>query len=156
MFAGGAYHDSESQTNAFVGCDATSTDFRDFAYQVQMKIIKGDAGGVVFRSNATNGAYYLFTVGQDGSYQFFVCPPKATTCNSPLVSSSSVAIKQGLNQTNVVTVVVKGNTFTLYVNQQEIDSETDNTFSHGQIGVVADEISSPTEVVYNNVKVWTL
>jgi len=157
-FSGGAYHASESQTNAFVGCDSdsASSDYSNFAFQVQMKIIKGDAGGVVFRANDTNGKYYVFSVGQDGSYEFFVCPPNATKCNSALLSNSSGAINQGLNQTNVVTVVVKGNTITLYVNQQEIDRVTDNTFSHGQIGVIAYDISNSTEVVYNKAKVWTL
>ncbi len=156
VFAGGAYHASDSQKNNFLYCDAPSTDFRDFAYQVQMKIIKGDAGGVIFRANATNNTDYVFSVGQDGSYELFVCPPKATKCNSALLSGSSGAINQGLNQTNVVAVVVKGNTITLYVNQQKIDSVTDNTFSHGQIGVIAYDITGPTEVVYNNAKVWTL
>jgi eukaryotic-like serine/threonine-protein kinase len=155
-FAGGAYHASESQKNSFVYCDAPSTDFRDFAFQVQMKIIKGDDGGVIFRANDTNNTYYVFSVGQDGSYELFVCPPKASKCNSALLSNSSGAINQGLNQTNVVTVVVKGNTITLYVNQQAIDSVTDNTFSHGQIGVISYDISNPTEVVYNKAKVWTL
>lgn len=123
-----------------------------------MKIIKGDDGGVAFRSNVVNGSYYgyIFAVGQDGSYELFVCPPKAATCNSALLSGSSGAINQGLNQTNVVAVVVKGNTITLYVNQQKIDSVTDNTFGHGQIGVIAFDTSNPTEVVYNNAKVWTL
>jgi hypothetical protein len=153
---GGAYHASESHTNFFIGCNAYSSDFRNFAYQVQMKIIKGDAGGVIFRSNATNNSAYVFYVDQDGSYEFFVCPPKSTKCNSALLSSTNVAINQGLNQTNVVTVVVKGKTFTLYVNQQEIDRVTDNTFSHGQIGVIAYDINNPTEVVYTNAKVWTL
>src|SRR6266699_3548346 len=157
-FSGGAYHASESQTNTFIACDSdsTSSDFSNFAYQVQMKIIKGDAGGVVFRANDTNGKYYVFSVSQDGSYEFFVCPPNASKCNSTLLSSSSGVINQGLNQTNVVTVVVKGNTITLYVNQQEIDRVTDNTFSHGQIGVIAYDITRPTEVVYNNAKLWTL
>src|SRR6266700_3015833 len=157
-FSGGDYHASESQTNTFIACDSdsTSSDFSNFAYQVQMKIIKGDAGGVVFRANDTNGKYYVFSVSQDGSYEFFVCPPNASKCNSTLLSSSSGVIKQGLNQTNVVTAVVKGNTITLYVNQQEIDRVTDNTFSHGQIGVIAYDITRPTEVVYNNAKLWTL
>ncbi len=155
QFTGGAFHISIAQTNFFWYC-IESSDFSNFAYQVQMKIIKGDAGGVVFRANTTNNTFYVFSVDQDGSYQFFACPPKATTCNSALLSGSSGAIKQGLNQTNVVAVVVKGNTITLYVNQQKIDSVTDNTFSHGQIGVIADDFSNATEVVYSNAKVWTL
>jgi eukaryotic-like serine/threonine-protein kinase len=155
QFTGGAYHVSTAQTNSFHICYA-SPSFSNFAYQVQMKSIKCDAGGVAFRANTTNNAFYLFDVGQDGSYQFLVCPPDPASCNSPLSQGSSVAIKQGLNQTNLLAVIVKGNTITLYVNQQEIDSVTDNTFSHGGIGLIANDISNPTEVVYNNAKVWSL
>jgi len=156
QFIAGAFNISIAQTNYFWSC-TESSDFSDFAFQVQMKIIKGDDGGVAFRSSVVNGSYYgyEFAVGQDGSYEFLVCPTNATTCTS-LSRGSSGAINQGLNQTNVVTVVVKGNTITLYVNQQEIDSLTDNTFSHGPIGVIAYDITNPTEVAYNNAKVWTL
>ena len=155
-FTGAAYHVSITHTNFLWSCN-TSTDFSNFAYQVQMKIIKGDDGGVTFRSNSVNGTYYgyVFAVGQDGSYKLCVFPPNATTCNS-LRTGSSGAINQGLNQTNLVTVIVKGSTITLYVNQQEVNSMTDNTFSHGQIGVIADDISNPTEVIYSNAKVWKL
>ena len=156
QFAGGAYHISQTRTNYFWSC-TTSGNFSDFAYQVQMQIIKGDDGGVAFRVNITNNTFYgyVFAVGQNGSYQLFVCPPNTTSCNS-LSSSSSSAINQGLNQTNLVTVIVKGNTITLYVNQQEIESMTDSTFSHGQIGVIAEDNSNATEVVYSNAKVWRL
>jgi len=155
QFTGGAFHVSTAHTNFIWNCTA-SPNFTNFAYQVQMTIIKGDAGGLAFRANTTIKAFYLFDVGQDGSYQFVVCPPDPALCNSPLSKGSSGAIKQGLNQTNLLAVIVKGNTMTLYVNQQEIDSVTDSTFSHGQIGLIAVDFSNSTEVVYSNAKVWTL
>ncbi len=158
QFVGGAYHAINTSIHVYEGCIA-SPNFNDFAYQVQMKIIKGDAGGIVFRINkASDGTpdSYVFRVGQDGSYQLYVCPLNATTCSSSLSHGSSGAINQGLNQTNLVAVLVIGNAITLYVNQQKIGSVTDNTFSQGQIGVMAYDISNPTEVVYSNAKVWTL
>ncbi len=157
QFVGGAYHAINTSTNFFELCSA-SPSFNNFAYQVQMKIIKGDGGGVIFRYNTSNGTKYgyVFEVGQDGSYQLYVCPLNATTCSSALSQGSSPAVKQGLNQTNLVTVIVKGNAITLYVNHQEIDSVTDNTFSHGGIGVIAYEVSNSTEAVYSNAKVWRL
>ncbi len=156
QFAGGAYHAGETSTNFFETCNASPT-FTNFAYQVQMQIIKGDDGGVAFRVNNTNSTFYgyVFAVGQAGSYQIFVCPPNTSSCNS-LSSGSSSAINQGLNQGNLLTVIVRGSTFTVYVNQQEVDSVTDSTFSHGHIGLIADDISNSTEVVYSNAKVWTL
>ncbi len=158
QFVGGAYHATNTSTQFYEGCNATPN-FNNFAYQVQMTIIKGDDGGIVFRINeASDGTPdgYVFRVGQDGSYDLYVCPLNATKCSSPLSEGSIAAIKQGLNQTNLVAVIVKGNTITLYVNRQQIGSVTDNTFSHGSIGVIAsNDISNLTEVVYSNAKVWT-
>ncbi len=115
-----------------------------------MRIIKGDGGGVTFRSNIRGSTYfgYLFAVRRDGSYRLWVC--QSNSCNSPLLQGYSGAIHRGLNQTNLITVIVKGNAITLYMNQQEIGTVTDNTFSQGSIGVVAFDVSNPTEVAFSN------
>ncbi len=73
-----------------------------------------------------------------------------------LTSNSSSAIKTGLNQSNLIAVVANGSTLDLFVNGQKIDSVLDSTYSHGQIGVVADATNNQTEVVYSNAKVWKL
>ena len=158
-FAGGVYHVSQSNTNYFQYCDtsSSSTDFSNFVFEVQMKIIKGDAGGIIFRADVISNNVYVFVVGQDGSYQLFRCA--GNTCNNPLTSSTSSAIKQGLNQTNLIAVLAQGSTIRLYVNHQLIDSVDDSTYSSGQIGVIALPFSSnghPTEAVYSNARVWTL
>jgi len=56
---------------------------------------------------------------------------------------------------NLIAVVAKGNSITLYVNGQNIGSVSDSTYSQGEIGVAADDVSNPTEVVFSNAKVWT-
>jgi tRNA A-37 threonylcarbamoyl transferase component Bud32 len=148
-FTGGAYHVSQTNTKYSNFCLATTTDFSNFVFEVQMKIIKGDVGGIIFRSSV-----YTFDVGQDGSYQM-VC----TSNSCPIWSSStSSTIKEGLNQTNLIAVLAQGSTIGLFVNHQLIDSLDDSTSSSGQIGVIAWPYSNndPTEVVYSNAKVWTL
>jgi hypothetical protein len=35
-----------------------------------------------------------------------------------------------------------------------INTQQDNTFSSGQIAVVAENVNSPTEVVFRNARVW--
>ncbi len=154
-FAGGVYHVSQSDTNYFHSCAATSTDFSNFVFEVQMKIIKGDGGGVIFRAYSTSTNLYVFFVGQDGSYQLFLCA--GNDCNKTILSSTGSAIKQGLNQTNLIAVQAQGSAIGLYVNHQFIDSVDDSTYSSGQIGVIAYPYSNgnPTEVVYSNAKVWT-
>ncbi len=152
-FIGGTYHAIAPDPHFSDYCTANTTDFNNFTYEVQMRIIKGDAGGVIFRVENTNpNQYYAFYIGQDGSYSLDVV--NGTNTSSP-VNGSSPAIKQGLNQNNLVSVVAQGNTITLYVNHQPIGSTTNSTYNHGQIGVYAVVYNQPTEVAFSNARVWT-
>ena len=152
-FKGGAYHVSESDTTYFQVCTAGPS-FSNFVFEVQMKIIKGNAGGVIFRADTSGNDFYGFYVGQDASYGLFFCADN--NCKHSIIDSSSPAINLGLNQTNLIAVIAQGSAIGLYVNHQLIDSEDDNTYSSGRIGVIADPIGNPTEVVYSNAKVWTV
>ena len=155
-FPGGAYHTSQSKIGYLVTCDE-STDFSNFAVEVRMTIVKGDCGGLVFRVDTTTSKDYIFEVCQDGSYAFLLY---VDNNNSKLLANNtSSAINTGLNASNVLAVVANGSTLDLYVNKQKINSVTDSTYSHGIIGVIAGTFVTtghPTEVVYNNVRVWTL
>ena len=150
-FKAGAYHVSALQQGSNHYCIA-SPNFSDSAYQVQMTIVKGDAGGIGFRSDSTKGNGYLFVISQDGKYGLYLY---AISSPSLLSSGSNAAINTGLNQSNIVAVVANGSTIDLYVNNQKIDSVNDSTYSQGQIGVSAVELNNPTEVVFSNAKVWT-
>src|SRR6266853_1692739 len=52
-FTAGSYHASMLQAGFFSSCHARATDFSDFAFQVQMNILKGDRGGIIFRSDGS-------------------------------------------------------------------------------------------------------
>lgn len=155
-FKEGAYHDIAPKPNFGDYCIAEATDFSNFAFEVQMQVIKGDAGGIVFRITSTNPAnkYYILDVDQTGSYSFDAVNGSN---DSTLANGSSAAVNQGVNQTNLLAVVAQGTSITLYVNHHAIAHATDSTYSHGQIGLDANPFDNhPTEVVYSNVKVWTL
>ncbi len=134
-----------------------SPNFSDFAYQVQMTIVKGDGGGIGFRIDNTKGSSYTFFIGQNGDYalwSFNNCG--SNNCKfSELRSGSSPFINTGLGQSNLLAVVASGSTIDLYVNNHKIDSVSDSSFSQGQIGVSATYLNGPTEVVFSNAKVWT-
>ena len=156
-FTGGTYHVSAPNTSSLATCAARSTNFSNFAYEVQMTIIKGDTGGILFRANATNNTSYIFYVSQAGRYELVLCP--GTTCHDIIPPAPSPAIIQGLNKPNLLAVVALGNTLTLYVNHQQVGQVTDSTFTSGQIGLAASAFATaghPTEVMYSNVRVWTL
>ena len=153
-FTGGAYH-ARTHAGYFYPCTANNTDFDSFAYEVQMKIIKGDCGALLFRIDTSITKFYYFRVCQDGSYALFIYDHTGSTL---IPSHSNSAINAGLNKSNLVAVVARGSTLDLYINQQQIDSIVDSTYSHGEIGMVADGFpgNHPTEVVYSNAKVWKL
>jgi hypothetical protein len=155
VFTSGTYHAIAPNASFSDYCIAQSTDFSNFVFEAQMRIIKGNAGGIIFRVTSTNPAneYYSFYIGQDGSYTL----DKAD--GTSLTNGSNPAINPGLDKTNVIAVVSKGNSFTLYVNHQPIDTITDSAYSHGHIGLIAIVYAKggqPTEVEFSNVKVWML
>jgi eukaryotic-like serine/threonine-protein kinase len=151
QFTGGAYHVSQSNAQYINFCNASNTNFSNFAFEVQMRIIQGDCGGVIFRfQTPNNGTFYHFDVCQDGRYALY--NSYTITLIQP---HSSSAIHTGLNQSNLIAVVANGSTLDLYVNSQKIDSVSDSAHSQGQIGVAATVVNNPTEVVFSNAKVWT-
>jgi Na+-transporting methylmalonyl-CoA/oxaloacetate decarboxylase gamma subunit len=154
-FSGGAYHSSTPKTNFFYVCTADATDFSNFAFEVQLKILQGDCGGMIFRADSNSGKLYFFEACQDGTYLFSRYMDYTGNNVKDLAGGSSAAITTGLNQSNVIAVVAQGSTLSIYVNKQKIASASDSTFNHGQIGLFADSSSHPTEVAFNNAKVWT-
>src|SRR6266566_4258181 len=155
VFKGDGYHASVSSTNFFNDCLNTKTAFSNFTYQVTMKIIKGNAGGIIFRADSVNSKYYLFRVGGEGIYVLSQYVDNVGAHAKILSRSFCLACHLGLNQTNVLAVVADGHSITLYVNSQQIASINDSSYDRGQIGVIAYPYSDPTEVVYTNAKVWT-
>jgi len=155
-FTNGSYHVKAPNPNYSDYCLANASYFSDFTFEVQMQIIKGDGGGITFRHSgtATGNNQYNFTVYQDGTYNLWM----QKESNIPtLESGSSAAIKQGLNQSNLLAVIAKGSIIRVYVNHQQIAVVTDSTFSNGQLGFLADPNNShPTELVFSNAKVWNL
>ena len=98
-------------------CAARNTDFSDLTFQVQMNILKGSGGGILFRS-AGSTAYY-FRISQDRRYALFACTGVETSCTITLPSTISSWINNGQNQSNLIAMVVKGNRIELYINQEE-------------------------------------
>jgi hypothetical protein len=147
LFTGGAYHNIAPTPPSFHGCGPSGVILRDLVFQVQMTIVKGDAGGISFRWSSAG--FYGFYINRDGSYELRVD-------STIIAGGSSSVIKVGLNQTNLIAVVAHGNTFDLFVNKHYITSVNDTTLSEGNIGIEAHAISKPTEVEFRNAMVWTL
>src|SRR5258708_32093945 len=135
------------------------SNYRCFALQVQMMLIKGDgAGGLIFGandpSNLSSREYRFVVKPSDTYYDLYVLP----TGKRP-ASSTSPAIKDNLNAPNLLTVIVCGNTIYLFINMKFVDQAQmeDNASAPDKIGMFAvDGTHNPTEVVFRDVKVWVL
>ncbi len=155
QFTSGAYHAIIIEKGFFQPCFAEGTDFSNFAYQIQMTIIKGDAGGILFRANNSSFKLYQFSVGQDGSYDLYSYQDRQHS-KTLISNSTSPAINKGAGQTNLLTVIARGDHLYLYVNKHYVTSVSDNTTSSGQIGVFAQNYTNPADVAFSNAQVWKL
>src|SRR6266702_4453388 len=127
----------------------------NFAFQAQMTIIKGDAGGLVFRLNSDTSSLnsYLFLIDRLGGYSLVAL--QNTNNARLLVNGVNPSIKVGLNQSNLLTVLALGSNLFVYVNKQYITRVGDNTFSSGIVGVFATGANA-TDVAFSNAQIWRL
>ncbi len=153
-FIDNTYHVINLYKSRVYYCIETKTAVRDFAFQVTMTIINGDFGGIVFRLQ--DRRYYFFRIGQDGSYFFKVYTDGSSGAGLLLTQGKSQAIIKGLKKQNILAVVARGSTFTLYVNNTAIHTAQDNSYSQGVLGLVAEAETGPTEVAFSNMKVWAI
>ena len=119
-----------------------------------MTIIKGDAGGIVFRGSIGNSSLYTFGITPQGEFEFVVF--RGSGPGKLLLVGPGSTIKTQPGQTNLLTVVARGNHFYLYINKQYVDSVRDSTLSAGAIGVFAATGKHSTEAAFSNIQVWKL
>jgi hypothetical protein len=152
-FIGGAYHVTEPQLYSFYPCFANATSFTNFAFQAQVTILKGDIGGLVFLADRAHANYCMFYLDKDGKYQFFCYINGSGTLGLNTVNTP-VGYKSP--QANLLTVIVRSNYISLYVNKQYVGGIKENFLSSGEIGVLAQDNGMPTDAAFSNVQVWNL
>jgi hypothetical protein len=156
-FTGNALHARATPSGsklAYSSCVARSTSFGNFAYQVSATILHGDASGLFFRYDALGSTAYAFLISSEGVYEL---APVQGNNFKVLAGGSSSAINTGLKQSNLLTVIARGSTIYLYVNQQYLTSISDNTSSSGEIGVFGENTGGGhVDVAFSKIQVWKL
>ncbi len=155
IFNSGMYHVKEVQTGFFQTCFAQASNFSNFTFQVQMTILSGEYGGLVFRADDQNSKFYFLQLGSSGSYELFTYINNNGNNAKTLLSSYSTAIK-GQNQPNLITLIARGRQLTVYVNKQYVDTVSDNTYKTGLIGLVGYNKTITADVAFSNLQVWKL
>ncbi|MGH2508715.1 MAG: hypothetical protein ACRDHZ_15120 [Ktedonobacteraceae bacterium] len=153
LFQNGSYHVTMPNVTFFVSCYENTQSFADFAFQINMTILNGDKGGILFRSDSNTGKTYLFDIDTLGAYDIDVYTGFQSSQSQRLLSGSTNAMTAGSNQ---LTVIAEGSSLYFYVNQQFITTTTDATLKSGQVGVLANAYQQSTEVAYSDAKVWVL
>lgn len=153
-FSGGAYHASLDSKGFYFPCFANNTNFGNFAMQVQMTIVSGDAGGLMFRASGGASKAYAWQIDTGGFYDLFAS--HSSTQNTDLLNGSAPSFKQHAGQTNLLTVIARGGSIYLYVNKQYVGNISDSTYSSGEIGFLVNDHTHPTDVAFSNLQVWQL
>jgi len=153
FFKEGAYHvTANPQSDHFCGASGLPR-LVNFAFQGEVIMMHGTGGGFTFRFTSPNYGY-LFYISQDGTYTITA----EIGSNSVFWQhESSAAINTRPGESNLLAVLARDNTFDFYVNNQHVTSFSDNTYSTGYIlNLAMSSSNDSTEVVFRNMKVWTL
>ncbi|MCL4870057.1 MAG: hypothetical protein KJ063_13920 [Anaerolineae bacterium] len=121
-------------------------DFGDGTYEVEATQTAGplDNGyGMMFRVNNDTDSFYLFEISGDG---FVLVARCANACEDYQILIgdgwfTSDAVKQGVNNTNVLRVEAIGSSMTFFVNDQNVGTITDATLAKGDIGIFVETFS---------------
>ncbi len=151
-FSGGTYHVTMKyglQTSILYG-----PTFSNFAFQVQMTILKGGSGGILFRSNPKQVFGYRFVIRSDqspygGSDLAYGFGANQTLARFP-------AITAHLNQAYLLTAIVRGRSISLYINKRLVMSVEDSSASSGNIGFLAGSDNNIADVMFRDAKIWVL
>lgn len=157
LHAGATAAGSGQTTDAV--CVAPATHFNDFAYQVDMTNSQGNITGLAFRIDASVRVVYLFGISSAGAY--YLAGASVDSSGNPtykvLAQGRSQAIQTTPDTTNLLTVIARGGTIDLYVNQRYLAQATDNTASGGEIGVFGEDTQGGVvDAVFTSIQVWQL
>jgi hypothetical protein len=113
--------------------------FDEFTYDdVQMEVVALNRGvnvnNVSLVCRYKEGRWFEFNIGNDGFYTIFAYD--SLIGYDPLFEGGSTAIKSG-QSTNKYTAICKGNTLSLFINDQEVRTITVNRYNYasGNIGL---------------------
>jgi hypothetical protein len=128
--------------------------FGDFVLEVEATQLEGNPSnshGVLFRMRSPS-EFYRFDITADGNYVIERRNADGTWSRLLDDWTPSPAISQGLNNTNRIKVVAEGAKLTFFVNDQELQTITDNAYLSGNIALdVGTFGQTASSVAFDNV-----
>ncbi len=154
QFAGNALHVRQLTHQQVFACPSTPS-YKNFAFEVEMTLAKGDCGGINVRNDPDRGTGYIFQICQNGTYTLTRSIDLQNSLDL-LPTSHTLALHTGLKSSNLLAIVMQGNTISLYINREQVAQTQDDSYSEGTIALLAISEAHPTEAVYDNAKIWLL
>jgi hypothetical protein len=156
QFEDGALHVREEKPHRNYSCYSFLQSFTNFAFEVQMTIIQGECGSVNVSIAPSSQMFYYVEICLDGTCRLVKYLDDTGKNTFLLAKRSHRAIRLGLNQTNLLAIYVNRDILRVFANGQQIMVAQDGDGTMGAIQLSAVDITSATEVVYQQARVWTL
>jgi hypothetical protein len=138
-------------------CGSKTLMVSNFACQVEITLTQGDTAGLVFRANQTSLKAYVVEITSDGTY-LLGTGQSGTTGFSVLAEGNNAAINAGHAISNLLTIIARGDSIYLYINQHFIISTSDPSSGSGLIGVAGGGsiTNVAVDATFNHLQLWKL
>jgi hypothetical protein len=153
-------YDMHVKSNHGLYLATAGENFLDGNYEVEATQIGGPLNngyGMLFRVDEETDSYYVFEVSGDGFVWIGRCSNLCEDEAVALVGGDwfpSPAVKQGLQQTNLLRVVANGPRMSFFVNGIEVGRTADETLAEGDIAVMVEALGEPgVRVIFDNFRV---
>ncbi|MCP4357803.1 MAG: hypothetical protein GY796_07300 [Chloroflexi bacterium] len=156
-------YDFEIKADDLTSWTTAGLDFTDGWYEVEATQVGGPDNnlyGMLLRVNNETDDFYSFQISGDGFVWIGRYESGGDVEAEPIVGDwwfESSAVKQGSDVTNKLAVRAEAGNLIFYVNDQEVGRVTDNSFEHGDIGLIVGSLGQGgVHIQFDNFKVTPL
>lgn len=136
---------------------AGAPNFEDGQYDVTISPVAGStesAGGLFFRADPADTAFYYFMVSTDGFYTAGGCfnECSATEDFIPMTKPTwqpSDAINAGIGQTNQLRVIARGAEMQFFINETEIAQFSEPNLQKGDLGFIMQTFDAGATIAFD-------
>ena len=147
--------------NSLQFCIANKTNFSDFALQVEMTLMSGEIGGVLFRDryllaligSPYNGFYDISAITKN-KYETNLLP----SCD-PIQQGCPIGESIAQQQTVTITLIARGTSIEIYFDGYRMRTVNNGVSSSGGVGfftgVAKGQEDAQSDVLFANLRIWT-
>jgi serine/threonine protein kinase len=156
FFTPAGYHVTAAAHSA-AWCYYNQSFFSNVVITADMRLLRGDIYGIVFRLHPETRAFYVLEINSQGEYRFVRAQGNNPYLWLTLIDwTPSNAILSKYGNINTILVVTTGSRVTVYINKQLVmPGFSDATYQSGFIGfLVGGDSQGGTEAVFSNIAVF--